>query len=132
MWIVDSSVYIDWMRQGRSPTRILRPFVLADQMFTCGVIRVEVLRGAVKPAVRTELGELFNALRDIPFTAGVWDRTEALAWQLDWAGTVLPLSDLMIAACALHVGATVVSTDPHYGQVPGLTVRGTLPAMSFG
>jgi predicted nucleic acid-binding protein len=101
-------------------------------MFTCGVIRVEVLRGAVKPAVRTELGELFNALRDIPFTAGVWDRTEALAWQLDWAGTVLPLSDLMIAACALHVGATVVSTDPHYGQVPGLTVRGTLPAMSFG
>jgi predicted nucleic acid-binding protein len=132
MWIVDSSVYIDWMRQGRSPTRVLRPFVLADQMFTCGVIRVEVLRGAVKPAVRTELGELFNALRDIPFTAGVWDRTEALAWQLDWAGTVLPLSDLMIAACALHVGATVVSTDPHYGQVPGLTVRGTLPAMSFG
>lgn len=132
MWIIDSSVYIDWMRQGRSPTRILRPFVLADQVFTCGVIRVEVLRGAVKPAVRTELGELFNALRDIPFTAGVWDRTEALAWQLDRAGTVLPLSDLMIAGCALHVGATVVTTDPHYGQVPGLTVRGTLPTVSFG
>lgn len=129
MWIVDSSVFIDWIRQGHNPTRILRPFVLADQVFTCGVIRVEVMRGAVKPTVKAELGELFNALRDIPFSAGVWDRTVELAWKLDRRGVVLPLSDLMISGCALHVGATVVTTDPHYGEVPGLAVRRHLPEL---
>ena len=127
MWIVDSSVFIDWIRQGRSPTRILRPFVLADQVFTCGVIRVEVLRGAIKPTVKTELGELFNAMRDIPFPTAVWDRSVELAWTLDRQGLVLPLSDLMIAACALHVGAAVVATDPHFDSIPGLRVRRNLP-----
>ena len=127
MWIVDSSVFIDWIRQGRNPTRILRPFVLADQVFTCGVIRVEVLRGAVKPTVKAELGELFDALRDIPFSTAVWDRSVALAWTLDRQGSVLPLSDLMIAACALDVGAAVVATDPHFNRIPGLKVRRSLP-----
>lgn len=128
MWIVDSSTFIDWLRQRRSPVRILRPFVLNDQLFTCDVVRVEVLRGAVRPAVKAELDKLFDAMRDIQFSAAVWDRTVDLAWRLDRQSQVLPLSDLMISACALHVGATVVASDPHYRAIPGLPVVGELPS----
>ncbi len=128
MWIVDSSTFIDWMRQGRSPVRILRPFVLTDQLFTCGVVRVEVLRGAVKPVVKAELGRLFDAMRDVPLSSAVWDRTVDLARRLDRQGQVLPLSDLMISACALHVGATVIASDPHFRAIPGLPVVGDLPS----
>jgi predicted nucleic acid-binding protein len=128
MWLVDSSTFIDWMRAGRNPTRILRPYVLTGQLVSCGVIRVEVLRGAIKPAVKAELGALFDAIQDIPFSASIWTRTVEWAWRLDRQGTVLPVSDLMIAGCAQQVGATVVTADPHFAAIPGLRVRRELPA----
>ena len=81
MWMIDSSVYIDWMRAGRNPTRIVRPLVEAGQLVSCGLIRVEVLRGIVKPKVHDEMKALFDALREIPVTTSVWSRISELAWQ---------------------------------------------------
>ncbi|MDP6524368.1 MAG: PIN domain-containing protein [Kiritimatiellia bacterium] len=125
--MIDSSKFIDWMRQGRNPTRILRPFVLANQIVSCGVIRVEVVRGAVKPTVKAELTTLFDAIRDVAMTSGIWKRITELGWQLDRQGTVLPVSDLIIGACALLEGATVVTTDSHFQQIPDLNIREDLP-----
>jgi predicted nucleic acid-binding protein len=128
MWMVDSSRYIDWMRQGRSPTRILRPYVLAGQVASCGPIRVEVIRGAVKPAIRDELNLLFDAQLDVPLSDAVWRSVAELAWNLDRKGHVLPLSDLVIGACALRASATLITTDAHFARIPGLRVRSDLPA----
>jgi predicted nucleic acid-binding protein len=131
MWLVDSARFIDWLRRGRNPTPLLRPYLLAGQLATCGVVRVEVLRGVIKPAPKAELGSLFDAMLDIPVTAAVWDQIAELVWRLDRAGQVLPISDLIVAGCALRAGATVVSQDPHFGRIPGLTVRADLPPMPF-
>lgn len=127
MWMIDSSKFIDWMRQGRNPVRILRPLVLADQLVSCGVIRVEVVRGAAKPTVKAELTTLFDAIRDVTMTSGVWKRITELAWQLDRQGSVLPVSDLIISGCALFEGATVVTTDSHFQHIPDLKIREDLP-----
>jgi predicted nucleic acid-binding protein len=130
MWLVDSSKFIDWMRGGKNPTRILKPFVIAGQITTCGIVRVEVLRGAVKPAVREELTALFDAIPEVPLSSGIWKRTADLAWALDRKGQILPVSDLLIACCALHAGASVVTVDPHFCSIPGLHVRRDLPDLS--
>jgi len=127
MWLVDSSKIIEWMRCGRSPVRILQPFVIAGQLSTCGIVRVEVLRGVVKPAIRDEMAALFAAIPEVPLSSDLWNRAADLAWTLDRKGNILPVTDLLIASCALHAGAIVVSVDPHFGSIPGLRVRRDLP-----
>jgi predicted nucleic acid-binding protein len=130
MWLIDSSLFIDWMRLGRSPLRILRPFVLAEQVLSCGVIRLEVVRGALKPALKTELNALFDVIPEVLFTPAFWTKTAELAWTLDRKGIVLPATDLIIGSCALQAGAVLISTDPHFASIPNLTVRTHLPGFS--
>jgi predicted nucleic acid-binding protein len=127
MWLVDASKYIDWMRAGRNPTRILQPFLLAGRLVTCGVVRVEVMRGVVRPAVREELNALFDLIPEVEVSAGIWKDTADLAWTLDRKGMVLPVSDLLIASCALYANARVVTVDPHFKSIPGLKVQRDLP-----
>jgi predicted nucleic acid-binding protein len=129
MWLVDSSKIIEWMRRGRSPVRILQPFVIAGQLRTCGIIRVEILRGVVKPAIRDEMAALFNAIPEVPLSSDLCQRAADLAWTLDRKGTILPVTDLLIASCALHVKAIVVSVDPHFKTIPGLQVRRDFPEL---
>jgi len=131
MWLVDSSRIIDWMRRGRSPARILQPFVLAGQTVTCGIVRVEVLRGVVKPAAHAELTALFDAIPVVPVDDEVGRRAARLAWTLDRKGQILPASDLVIAACALQAQARLVTLDPHFESIPGLHCTKELPDLSF-
>ena len=127
MWLVDSTVFIDWMRRGISPVLALRPFVLAGAAATCGVIRVEVVRGIVHPAARAEISALFDAMVELDITALSWRRAAELAWTLDRKGSVIPLPDIVIAGCAIHAGAAIVTSDPHFSRIPELHVLGTLP-----
>jgi predicted nucleic acid-binding protein len=65
----------------------------------------------------------------MPFIATgttVWERVVHLAWSLDRQGKVLPAPDLVIAACALHAGAAVLTADAHFREVPGLEVLESL------
>jgi predicted nucleic acid-binding protein len=124
--LVDSTIYIDLLRSGEDIPFILRPSLLSGQLFICGVIRAEVLRGIRAIEMRNELSELFDLMVEIPTDAQIWQKVTELAWKLDRRGTVLPLTDLVIACCAFLVDAAVVTTDPHFSQIPGLKVKRTL------
>jgi predicted nucleic acid-binding protein len=56
----------------------------------------------------------------LDMTAGAWQRTAALAWDLDRSGVVLPATDLSIAGCAITHGALVLTFDRHFQQIPGV------------
>ena len=86
-------------------------------------MRCEVLRGAIKPEAKAELKALFDVIPEIPTTSKIWHHTAELAWELDRRGLVLPLPDLVVAACALSVDAVVVTTDPHFSKIPKLKTR---------
>jgi len=126
--MIDSSTYIDWMRSGRNPVRILRPFVQAGLLVSCGLVRVEVVRGIVKPAVKAEMDGLFDAIREVPATPALWSRVSELAWRLDRKGIVLPVSDLIIGECAIFENATLVSSDAHFTEIPDLKLAEALPS----
>jgi hypothetical protein len=49
MILVDSTKYITWMREGRNPVALLAAPLTAGKLLTCGIIRIEVLRGVIKP-----------------------------------------------------------------------------------
>lgn len=126
MILVDSTVYIDWLRGRVEPLKHLRPWVESRSAFTCGVVRAEVVRGVLDEEQKSRTHELFDLLHEIPTDARLWVEASELAWVLDRQGIVIPLTDIVIAACARRAGATVITTDSHFSRIPGLAVRATV------
>ena len=122
MVLVDSSVYIRLLRNGVDPVAELASRFEITTLVSCDVVRCEVLRGMVHPKARADLAGFFNLLVHVSTDHRVWRMTENIAWQLDRVGRVLPLPDLIIAACALHAGASVLTEDRHFDSIPGLSL----------
>jgi len=118
--LVDSCWYIERMRAGQDPLRELAVHAQSRDIATCGIVVAEVGRGI---QVRKQLDRYRAAWEVMLFVSSsnsLWDSTLELAWQLDRQGKVLPLQDLHIAVCALHIGAVVLTVDEHFQQIPGL------------
>ena len=122
MMLVDSCVYIRWLRERADIYAELGDHLRRGDLATCGVVRAEVLRGIVSVPVRERMEVLFSAMHEVAMGPALWTEVAELGWALDRRGEVLPLTDLAIAACAKATGATVITTDPHFAKVPGLKV----------
>lgn len=127
MILIDSTIYINWFRTRTEPRLILEPWIRAGAAATCGIVRVEVVRGMIDVRQKAKVEAMFDTLHDVGTDEELWRNASELAWKLDRTGAVLPLSDIAIAACALSIDATVVTTDGHFTLVPGLGVRASLP-----
>jgi predicted nucleic acid-binding protein len=122
----DSNIYIDAVRAGIDPFQQFSGFLEEWEFTTCGMVVLEVCRG-IRDPVRLQLfRERFAIMIYLQATNQTWERATQLAWALDRKGIVLPSPDLFIAACALQSGATVLTRDAHFRQVPGLDVRDRL------
>ncbi|MCX6997600.1 MAG: PIN domain-containing protein [Kiritimatiellaeota bacterium] len=128
MMLVDSTVYIDLLRQRQDPRAVLAHLLRSGGLRCCEIVRLEVLRGIISSAFRAEMEEFFDLVPVAPLNAAVWQRALELGWTLDRQGEVLPLTDLLIAACALQHGATLISNDRHFARIPGLKLWKKLPA----
>ncbi len=118
----DSNFYISRARAGLDPFAELAASADGWDFATCGMVVVEVCRGRRDPALRQRFRENFAIMPYIATGSTVWERAEQLAWSLDRQGVVLPSPDLLIAACALHANATVLTADAHFQCIPGLRV----------
>lgn len=92
----------------------------ATEIVGCDLVRCEVLRGVVRPKARKDLAQFFDLLVHVTMDHRAWAETEELAWKLDRAGKILPLTDLIIAVCALRADAAVLTRDPHFDMIPRL------------
>ena len=124
----DSNVYINALRAGDDPFRAFADGIESRELefATCGMVMVEVCRGLRDPALLKRFRERFAVMIFLPTTSQVWERAAHLAWSLDRQGKTLPAPDLIIAACALHAGAAVLTPDAHFLSIPGLQVLETL------
>ena len=119
----DSNFYIDCARAGQDPFRVLAARAEEWEFATCGMVAMEVCRGRSHQGIYEKFRERFAVMIYIQATGQIWQRATHLAWALDRQGLVLPASDVLIAACALHTGAAVLTRDAHFRQIPGLEVR---------
>jgi predicted nucleic acid-binding protein len=118
--LVDSSIYIHLLRGGFDPVAALAKRFEAAELVICDVVRCEVLRGVLRPKARADLGQFFDLLVHVTMDYRAWQDTEELAWRLDRAGKILPLTDLIIAVCAFRARAEVLTRDRHFAMVPAL------------
>ncbi len=121
--LVDSAVFIDLMREGKDPRQELLPHLRACELYNCGAVRAEVLRGIKVPRIKADMEAFFDIIPEVMCDAKLWRQVSELGWKLGRAGKWPPVTDLVIAACALRVGAELISPDRHFEDVEGLALR---------
>jgi hypothetical protein len=124
--LADSSFYIRLLRQGQDPLRALALAAATRDLAVCGVIRCEVGR-ALRPA---ETWKRFQAVWDVminvPTDNRLWEEAERTLWGLDRKGRILPLTDVIIACCAMRIDAVVLTFDHHFDEIPGVRTTNQL------
>lgn len=120
--LVDSNVYIDLMKRRRDPIRVLGEWAGSAQLVTCGMVRLEVLRGLKNPRALQRISSFMDIMINVRTDAAFWPDATDLAWKLDRQGKVLPGTDIVIAACAMHISAAVLTSDTHFRFIEGLSV----------
>ena len=120
----DSNIYIGALRAGTDPFQSFASGIDEHdwEFATCGMISLEVCRGLRDPNTLKRFRERFSTMIFIPTTNQIWECATQLAWALDRQGRTLPAQDILIAAHALQAGATVLTLDAHFQQIPGLRV----------
>jgi hypothetical protein len=108
------------MREGRHPLRELEPIAHARDIATCGIVRAEVARGIRDPGLLKKFRARWDVMLYVPTDNRLWADAEALVWQLDRRGVILPLTDILIACCARRIGAVVLTMDNHFSHIPGI------------
>ena len=127
MILVDSCVIVDWLRRRENPGEHLLPWLNSGEALTCGVVRIEVLRGVLSTQLKQRVEALFDVMPEVPLSSSVLHGAADLAWSMDRKGHIIPVADVIIAQCAITRGATLVTTDDHFRHVPGLKHQKNLP-----
>jgi predicted nucleic acid-binding protein len=118
--LVDSSFFIDRLRTGLDPIEELAAWSDDWEFLTCGVVRMEVLRGLKHKAAHRRMAEFMGCMLYVPTLNAVWERAADLAWKLDREGKAVQVTDLLIATCALEAEAAVLTFDSDFVRVPEL------------
>jgi len=118
--MVDSSWYIGMMRSGNNPMRELLRISLTRDVATCGVVRCEVARGIRDRALLEKFQKRWDVMLYTSTDNRLWEEVERMAWMLDRRGQVIPLTAIIIACCAMRLGAVVLTLDRHFETIPGL------------
>jgi len=120
--LVDSSVYIRLLRRRLDPAVALFEHYDTVNLVTCGMVRLEVLRGMREPRARARLEAFMAVMQYVPADERLWREATDLAWRIDRAGQTIQATDALIAAAALRKGASVLTLDSDFQRVPGLHV----------
>jgi predicted nucleic acid-binding protein len=110
MFLVDSSVWIEYLRPKGSPKvkERVRVILQREEVVSCGIVLTEILRGARNEKDFESLSGSLISLPQIPIDDTVVERASRWGFLLDRKGKVVSTTDLIIAsaayknACLLH------------------------------
>jgi tRNA(fMet)-specific endonuclease VapC len=112
--------------RGRAPSlaRRLLPQGFCISVVTEAEIRFGLARRPPKADLYASLERLLNTVDIRAWSSATARRYGPLRAELAKRGLPLAPLDLMIAAHALAEGATLITADRAFGQVPGLAIQG--------
>ncbi len=120
--LVDSCVFITLLKTRRDPGEELMGRLDLTDLATCGMVRLEVIRGLATARACQRMDAFFDVMQNVTTDNNLWEDACELGWQVTRKGHNMPAQDIIIAACALRAGAAVLTFDRHFDVIPGLTV----------
>ena len=118
--LADSSFYIRLLRERRDPLRALALAGAARDLAVCGVVRCEVGRAVREPETLKRFQACWDVMVNVPTDNRLWEEVERTLWTLDRRGNILPLTDVVIACCAMRINAVVLTFDTDFARIPGV------------
>ncbi len=121
--LVDTSVWIDFFRGVKSIKDLLTKLILRDRVFTAGPVLFELLQGIRSPEEREQVKEALLSVNFLDMTPDDWEGAALLSRELRSRGVTIPMTDLLLAQLAKAHDLEIISLDPHFDQIPGITHR---------
>ena len=115
MILVDTSAWIEFLRNTQTPVCNLVDELLAEEIAVCDPVRMEVLAGARDELHLLSLRRLLARAVVIPTRATDYDDAAALYRRCRRQGeTVRRLVDCLIASAAIRAGAPILHNDADF------------------
>ena len=124
--LIDSCIYITLSKRGFDPAVEIMERLELEDIVTCGMVRLEVIRGIALPKARAYVESFFDVMQNVITDNQLWEEACELGWHVTRKGNNMPAQDIIIAACALRVDAAVLTHDGHFDHIPGLRVLHSL------
>jgi len=113
--LIDTSAWIEFLRDTGSDACQRVDDLLADDIATCDVVRMEVLAGARDERHLQQLRRLLARASTVPIQPIDYDEAATLYRTCRQRGqTVRKLIDCLIAAVAIRAGLSVLHTDADF------------------
>ncbi len=134
LFLVDTSAWILALRRDFLPgVKDRIAYLLKENaIITSGMIKLELLGGTKEEKEFQRLKLRLDALEIVETNTSLWERAYDLAFSLRRKGITVPYTDILIAASALMMTATVVHADSHFdlmGPHCGLKVESFVEAI---
>jgi predicted nucleic acid-binding protein len=102
MFLIDSSAWVEYFRPkgAKKVKERIKEVLHREEAVSCGVVVVEVLRGARNEEDFQSLNESLLSLPQIPLDSAVIERAARWGFLLDRKGKTVSTTDLLIAAAA--------------------------------
>jgi predicted nucleic acid-binding protein len=121
--IIDSSVFIDFLRGGKAADEIFDKIEELDaEIFIPTIVIFELFSGqsSKKPLIRTKIANLIRNFKRVELTEEIAVRAGELYREF---GKHIGVSDYIIAASALSIGGEVLTLNrKHFEQIPNLVL----------
>lgn len=122
MILIDTSAWIEFLRDTGSRTAGTVEQLLSDDLATCGVVRMELLAGARDEAHLLQLRRLLAMATDLRIMAEDYETAAALYRRCRINGeTVRRLTDCLIAAIAIRNDTPLLHRDQDFSALARAT-----------
>jgi len=122
--IVDTTIWIEFFRNPESGVaNHLKELLRQRRVVMVGMVLGEIVQGVKDPKEAKLVLVSFAKLPYSEMTRDRWQRAGEISASLRKKGTTIPLSDLIIAACALSEEGEVYTLDPHFKRIPGVKIH---------
>lgn len=120
--LIDSSLWVHQLRKSGDLAKRDRVNALLEngEAAWCPAVRLELWRGVTNDTERKTLRRYEALLPDYEITADVWERAIRLADRGRASGVTVPLSDLLIFACAKIHRLGIAHDDGHFDELAKL------------
>jgi len=118
MKLVDTSSWVEYLRDRESESGdSVEVLLLSGEAAWCDLTLVELWHGVRGAKEKRELAEMENEVERIPVDAAVWRLASRLALRCREKGFTVPISDIVIAACAVAHKLELEHCDKHFDDI---------------
>ena len=118
MKLIDTSSWIEYLRDQKSEVGDrVEVLVLSGEAAWCDITLVELWHGVRGSKEKRQLAEMENEIEHVPLDGAAWRLASRLALRCREKGFTVPVSDIVIGACATNHKLELEYCDGHFDDI---------------